>query len=723
METATHARSQDTPAAAASRSLAASAWSPRWLKRRPRALRIALRSACLLLLALFSIWLILFVTKGRFLKQPFEDIASSLTQRDVKVGGDFNLYFAPLNVRFLAEDMTVSNPGWAKNKTFFSARMIDAHIRALPLLWGKREVQWLALDKGAIDLEWDRNDARNTWTFGDPDGSGKSMTMPVINRGIITGSHVAYRDPRLRLTADIDVDTVKAKGEQIDNRIGFSGSGTMQARPFRLDGSLLSPNQTISGGENRLIVHAYADRSQLAITGTLPGATQLVGSHLQLASRGYNLANLFNFLGVAIPETRAYTINSALTYDGSNWKFTGLKGRFGDSDIGGSLNIGMPEDRLHIGANLKTRSLDMIDAAPFIGYAPDRLDKQGAAATVVKEAGRPRLLPDAPLRISAIGRFDAEVRWHVDQVKNQNLPVSDIDVVVGLDHALLTLKPLTANVAGGKLTANVTLDARKPAVQTDYDIRLSPTPMGKLLARFGVDESGTSGTISARIKMTGTGDSVRDSLAHSNGRIAIMIPAGTFWTRNIQLAELDLGTFVQKMFQDKLKKPVQINCGLIGFTVRSGVAAADPVIIDTTKNVIIARGGFSFRSEAIDMAVRADAKTVSLFSAQSPIGVGGYFAAPSVNVISPDLLARAGVGIGAAVLATPLAGILAFVDPGDAKSTACGPVLSGARASAMRTTKGKPRDDVGNGTPSKNENGKQSKNQKKSQAKKFLGIF
>jgi AsmA family protein len=46
---------------------------------------------------------------------------------------------------------------------------------------------------------------------------------------------------------------------------------------------------------------------------------------------------------------------------------------------------------------------------------------------------------------------------------------------------------------------------------------------------------------------------------------------------------------------------------------------------------------------------------------------------------------------------SPLAAILAFIDPGDAKAAACGPVLAGARASAMRTSKGKPRQDVGTG--------------------------
>ena len=78
---------------------------------------------------------------------------------------------------------------------------------------------------------------------------------------------------------------------------------------------------------------------------------------------------------------------------------------------------------------------------------------------------------------------------------------------------------------------------------------------------------------------------------------------------------------------------------------------------------------------------------------------------------------------GLAVVATPAALIIPFVDPGDAISAQCGPILAGARASAQRTTKGEARDDVGKGTPAKGEEGKQTAEGKKNQRKKFLGIF
>ncbi|WP_454890285.1 AsmA family protein [Sphingopyxis chilensis] len=698
-------------------------WTPGWLERRPRPLRITIRTVAIVLLAIFAIWLILFVTKGRFLKGPFERFATSQLERQVDIGGDFQLYFAPFNVKFYAENISIANPEWAREKQFFIARKVDTRLAVVPLIFGNRIVRFADLDGAQVALEWDEGNKRNSWTFGDPNRPPEPLELPRIQRAAITGSGVTYRDPRLRLFADIDIDTVKASESRIDQAIRFSGRGAMRAQPFTVAGSLASPNETVAGGKNKLTLHAIGLGNTLDVSGTLQGPTELEGADLRLQARGGNLSRLFDFLGVAIPDTRRYRVASALTYEDEIWKLTEIQGMFGDSDLAGALSVSQPKGRVYLKADLTTRSLNIIDAGPFIGYEVDRLDKMGTGGTIKTVGGRPRVLPDSPLRADALKRFDADLRYKVARVRAESFPVSNVDLMLSLKRGLMEMKPLTFLLAGGKVASDISIDSRPAVVRTAYDIRLSPTRLGTLLARFGVEELGTTGTVSGRIQLVGHGDSLRQSLASSSGRIAFVLPQGSFWTRNIQLAELDVGTFVQKLFEDKLKKPVEINCGVIAFTVRGGVGAADPILIDTKKNVVVGRGGFSFRNEAIDMAVRADGKKFSLFSGQSPVAVGGYFAAPQVDPISDQLLGRAGAGLGLAVVATPAALIIPFVDPGDAKSAQCGPILAGARASAQRTTKGEARDDVGKGTTAKGEDGKQTAEGKKNQRKKFLGIF
>lgn len=639
-------------------------------------------------------WTILFVTKGRFLKPTFESIASRMTERQVKVAGDFQFYFDIIDARFVADGMTISNPTWASKPNFFEAKHIATRIKTIPALFGERRAEWLVLDGGKVDAEWDAQ-KRNTWTFGDPNQKGEPFQWPTIGRADVTSTEVRYIDPQLFLRTDIKVGDIAAGDTRIDGKVPFTGTGTLRSKPFTMYGALLSPNSTVTFGRTRFEMHARSGPTYLDLNGILPAATQIEGSDLNLKVRGPNVRLLFDFLGVAAPDTRTYWFTSKLTKAGGEWRFTRINGRYGASDLHGKMTISFPKERLFLDAMFDSNLVDIIDVGPFIGYAPQALAAQGPQAAVAQTGGTPRILPDAPLRMESIRNFDAHILYKVKDFRNPKFPISNVDLTFDLDKSLMTLSPLSFDIAGGKLASDITINARVPAVITDYDIRLSPTPMSKLLAGFGVAQAGTTGTVKARIKMQGTGDTLRDSLATSNGRIAIILPKGTFWTQYVQLAEFDIGLFLQKLIQDKLKKPIEINCGLLGFTVRDGVAAADPILIDTDKNVMTATGGFSFKDESLDMNFRADGKKFSLFSGQSPVGIKGYFAQPGINIISPQLLTRGGVGLGLGLVASPLAAVLAFVDVGDAKAAACGPVLAGAQANAMRTKSGKPRKDVG----------------------------
>lgn len=670
---------------------------------------------------LFIVWLVLYITKGRFLKHSFESIAGKMAGREVKVRGDFQLYFAPFQIKFYAEGLSVANPAWATRPNLFQAQKIDTRIAPLSLIFGKKRLYWLDLTGGAVDLEWNAAHATNTWTFAKT--GGKPFELPRIDRATVAGTSLRYVDPRMRLLADLGIDTIEAVDKRIGKTVGLKGDGQLRDTPFRVTAQLLSPDATANNGENKLTLRAWAANNVIDVAGTLPSLADVENVPLQTRARGRNMAELLGIIGVVLPNTRDYALHAQLVKDGEDYRFTHMAGHFGNSDLAGKLTV-TNGTRLRLDSVLATRSLDIVDAAPFIGYNPDIVASKGAIAAAAATGAAPqRVLPDASLPVAAMQNFDAGLKWTIGDIKSRNVPISNVDLTLALERGRLALSPLTFAMARGNVASDVIFDTRsRPAVDS-YDIRLSPTPMGRLLAGYGVDESGTTGTIRGRIQLKGRGDTIHDSLASSSGRIAFVMPSGSFWTRNVQLSELDIGTFVQKMFEHKLKEPVQINCGLIGFTVRDGIGAADPIIIDTTKNVILGRGGFSFKNEGLDMAFRADGKKFSFFSGQSPVGLKGYFAKPGIDVISPQLLERAGVGIGLAVVASPLAAVLAFVDIGDAKSAQCGPVLAGAHAAAMRTKGGKPRDDVGNGTTAKSESGKESPADRKKQKKKFLGIF
>lgn len=668
------------------------------LYRFGRVLAITLASLVGLFLLLF---VVLYVTKGRFLKEPATSLASRVTGRTVEVGGDFQLYLDP-HVRLRTEDLSISNPDWvgpgaAADDALFRAERLDASIRVLPLFVGDVRFRSLDVVKGSANLVRDEN-GRASWDFG-KEKTDKPFEMPQIRAARVVDSRVRYDDKKEDLSVDLNIGDVDVDDNAIDQPLTARGTGRSRGLPFRLDALWRGQNGALTGGPQNLKLVVHVAGSRVEVSGQVPGTTTLDGVEFNVASRGRTLAAPFRLIGIVVPDTRTYDVRGVAWKDGDTWRLRDLKGRFGDSDIAGTLAVHTAgesgEGRLKLEADLSSQKLDIIDAGPWIGYSPERLDAQGGKGAITQEGGRPWLLPNARLATESLGNFDAEVRYRAGRVRTGYLPINDLDLTLLLDKKLLKLNPVAINLAGGRLAAYVSIDARQKTVTTDYDLRLSPAPLSRLLASFGGLADGTTGTLQGRIQLRGYGDTVRKSLGSSNGRIAVVLPKGTLWVRNNELLELDIGGFLEAAISDDLKKPAEIRCGLIGFTVKDGQAAADPVLIDTERAVIKGRGGFSFKDESLGLQLEADSKKVSLFSAQSPIGLQGYFAAPGINPISGELLARGGAGAALGVVATPLAAVLAFLDVGDAKDTNCGPVLEGATAAkvkAAQPSKGESKD-------------------------------
>jgi uncharacterized protein involved in outer membrane biogenesis len=453
-----------------------------------------------------------------------------------------------------------------------------------------------------------------------------------------------------------------------------------------LNGMLTTPNESIAGGRVGLKLHAEVIDTRIDAEGTLPGATRLDGADLRVTVAGRNLQAPGRAFGVILPATRPYRLTANLTKDGRDYRFTRMTGRIGGSDIAGQLRVTAPADaadKLRINGTLSSRTLDILDVGPLIGYSPERLDAQGGKGAITVVGGHPRVLPDAPLAVEQLKSLDAHIDYQAEHVRTGTVPIDGLKLGFYLEDRKLDLDPLDMTVSGGRWTSVIRINAQQRPVVTDYDIRLAAVPVGRLLSSFKVEESGTTAVMRARLQLHGLGDTLHQSLASSNGRLAFVFPQGTLWVRNVELAKLDLQNFLTAFLGKKLKRPTEIRCGLAAFTVTDGVAKADPILFDTTRATYYAWGQFSFKDESLDLSFKGKSKEFSLFSGQSPVGVGGWFAAPTINPISGELVARASAGVGLGLAAGPLAALAAFIDFGGEKDNSCGPVLTAQPAAAQ----------------------------------------
>jgi hypothetical protein len=126
---------------------------------------------------------------------------------------------------------------------------------------------------------------------------------------------------------------------------------------------------------------------------------------------GPNLQEPGRVFGVALPATRPYSLAANVTKAGREFRFTRLGGTVGDTDLAGTLTATLAstaDERVQVEATLTSKTLDIKDVGPLIGYDPEKLET--GETIITRVGGSPRLMPDAPLAVDALG----SVRYALD---------------------------------------------------------------------------------------------------------------------------------------------------------------------------------------------------------------------------------------------------------------------------------------------------------------------
>jgi uncharacterized protein involved in outer membrane biogenesis len=93
--------------------------------------------------------------------------------------------------------------------------------------------------------------------------------------------------------------------------------------------------------------------------------------------------------------------------------------------------------------------------------------------------------------------------------------------------------------------------------------------------------------------------------------------------------------------------------------------------------VLVTGGGhINLQTEAIDLAIKGQPKKVRLFRLRTPIELQGHLKSPKVGISVGKTATQAGVAAALGTLLTPLAAIVAFVDPGLADDANCAALLA-----------------------------------------------
>lgn len=604
---------------------------------------------------------------------------------------------------FVAEQLRLGNPEWAKGGDFVRLQRVEFRVAPLPLLWQTLSIPRIELGGPQASVRR-LDDGRNNWTFelpAKPEGEEASPSAWTLDIGTIgfDKGRVQVDDAQTRTRLDIQVDPLgkpipfsqllPAKGarpatvESQDYAFGWQAKGSYKGAALngngKVGGLLALQNADLPFP---LQAEIKAGDTLIKLVGTLTDPRELGALDLRLQLSGKSLAQLYPLTGVTLPETPAYSTDGRLLASlrepgGAEFHYQGFNGRIGGSDIRGDLTYVARQPRPKLSGTLTSEQLRFVDLAPLIG-ADSRAGQQARGA--VSRQPTDKVLPVEAFRTERWRAMDADVTFTGKRIQHsEKLPFENLSTHVLLDDGQLSLEPLRFGVAGGDLDATIHLDGRRAPLAGKARLQARRFKLKELFPTVQSMRS-SLGELNGKANLTGTGNSVAALLGSANGDLQMLVNDGTISRNLMEIAGLNVGNYVVgRLFGDE---EVKINCAAADLGIKDGLVTPRLFVFDTENALVRVDGSANLRTERLDLSVNPDSKGLRVFSLRSPLYVRGTFKNPQAGVQTVPLAVRGAGMLALGVAVAPAAALLALVAPaagGGEEANACAPLLKQMR--------------------------------------------
>ncbi|MFZ6774945.1 AsmA family protein [Undibacterium sp. SXout7W] len=541
----------------------------------------------------------------------------------------------------------------------------------LALLGKKITIPLIRFQGSSLSLQRFAN-GTNNWTL--PKNTQASSWQLELRKVVFSQGRIHFTDAIRQADITTEIESVNTetgygikwtlKGKLHDEEINGDGKAgailslQQQDIPFPLTGRLQTGNTKI-----------FAEGSL-----TKPNDLAALDMHLQVS--GISMARLYALTGIVFPETPAYAIAGHLTATlgklDRHWIYDNFKGKAGSSDIAGSLEYQTRKSRQLrplLTGKIVSQKLQLDDLAPLIG-ADSNAGKIRRGAPAVQPGNK--LLPVEAFRAERWRTMDADVILSADKLMRQKeLPIRKLETRLLLKDGVISMLPVSIDLAGGQIQAHITLDGNGTtlarAIRAEMRVVIRHLQLQRLFPALTAPEW-TLGEINADAKLSATGNSVASMLGTANGDISSLTNRGSISKLLLEKLGLNIGNIV--LISLAGDKQIHLNCIFSDFSVAHGQMNIRSFLIDTDEALITVTGSIDMLQEQLNLTIKPDSKTLRILSLRAPVYVRGSFLHPQVSVNKTVVAIRAGGAIALALL-SPFAALLPLINTGPMRNGGC----------------------------------------------------
>jgi uncharacterized protein involved in outer membrane biogenesis len=281
-----------------------------------------------------------------------------------------------------------------------------------------------------------------------------------------------------------------------------------------------------------------------------------------------------------------------------------------------------------------------------------------------------------PVNLERLRATNLDIRLRGKRILAPNLPIDNLDARFLLENGRLSVEPLKFGVASGTIGGSIVLDGRKDVPRVETNLALQRLSLKRFFEGSQLADV-TAGRFGGRVQLAGSGKSLAEILATSDGRLALSMADGRLSALITEAAGIDLAEALPRLFGDD--ESYGIRCIVGDFRARDGIFRSQILVIDTTDTNITGEATVNMQREALDVRLVAHPKDPSPLSARTPVTISGSFANPAVGVDPSGLVARGAAAIALGALLTPLAALIPLIELGLGEDSDCNGLIQQAQ--------------------------------------------
>jgi AsmA family protein len=634
----------------------------------PRVLKWTLRTFAVLLVVIAGLISAIAMLDANHFRGPLAHFIAARTGREIRIEGSLQAHLLSFTPRVIAEHVSIGNPPWMPPGPTAEVGRLSLSFELWPLFAHSFIIDRLETEATTLHLARG-SDGRANWQMNDPkERAGEGP--PLIHSLSMPKTHVELDDARRHLKFNGTISAQDVPGVAGREPLRIEGAGDLNGHPatFVIDGDSLA---TVKRGQ--AYHFAFDERSSgshLTGRGFLPRPFDFYAFDTTFEAQGEDLEDLYFLTGVTLADTGAYRLSGRLAREGMHFRFSDLVATSGRSDMHGTLSIDVSSGRTMLDADLHSQFLRLADLGT-------RAAGRSGPTTAV-----PMLLPDTALPLTGMRRSDTLLNFHASAVQIGPVTLHALEARATIDHGILALTSLSATFPDGRLSGHIKFDATRTVPKGELDLRILDLRLSQF-DRKSKGEPPFEGVLQARLSVTGHGSSLHELGSSANGTVSAVIPHGALRASFAELTGIDVSRALGLMLRND-RKETPVRCGVASFQIHDGTLTEQSLVVDTDAVLITGTGTVHLDSEALDLAIRGQPKSWRLVRLRSPVLVRGTLAHPSIGIEARNSILQGGEAAALGILLTPLAAVLAFVDPGLAKDADCAALISEAKTNAAR---------------------------------------